>query len=135
MSKSPNARTQLRNVWVAAVEDLMGMTESEIDAELKELGVDPEAAAQDGKAAVEQATAKARSLKRAEMRQKMEAARLGSGIERDPGITADAARAHLAGLIAANDGQLTLAARNRDPGDMNDEEVLALYWQIREISR
>ena len=48
MSTTPNARTQLENVWAATVEDLMGMTESELDAELKELGIDPEAAAQRG---------------------------------------------------------------------------------------
>ena len=53
MSKTSNARTPLRNVWVATVEDLMEMTESELDAELKELGIDPEAAAQRGKGAVD----------------------------------------------------------------------------------
>jgi hypothetical protein len=135
MSKTPNARTQFRNVWVATVEDLMGMTESELDAELKEMGIDPEVAAQRGKAAVEQATTKSRAIQRERKRQQMEAARGSSGIARDPGVTADVARTQLARLIAANDGRLTLAARNRNPGDMDDEEVLALYWQIQELSR
>lgn len=135
MSKTPNARTQLRNVWVATVEDLMGMTESELDAELKEMGIDPEVAAQRGKAAVENATAKSRAIQRETKRHQMEAARGGSGIARDPGVSADLARTHLARLIAANDGRLTLAARNRNPGDMDDEEVLVLYWQIQELSR
>ncbi len=135
MSKTPNASTQLRNVWVATVDDLMGMTESELDTELKEMGIDPEVAAQRGKAAVEQATAKSRAIQRERKRQLMEAARGSSGIARDPGVTADVARTQLARLIAANDGRLTLAARNRNPGDMDDEEVLALYWQIQELSR
>lgn len=135
MSKTSNARTQLRNVWVATVEDLMGMTESELDAELNELGIDPEAAAQRGKRAVEGATAASRSLQRAIKRQQMEQARGASALIRDPTVTADEARVRLARLVAANDAKLTLAARNRDPGDMDDEEVLALYWQVQELSR
>ena len=51
------------------------------------------------------------------------------------GVHADYLSRELARLIAANDGRLTLAARNRNPGDMDDEEVLALYWQIQELSR
>jgi hypothetical protein len=135
MSKTSNARTQLGNVWVATVEDLMGMTESELDAELKELGIDPEAAAQRGKSAVAEATAASRSLLRARKRQQMEQARSVPGLIRDPSVTADEARVKLARLVAANDAKLTLAARNRDPGDMDDEEVLALYWQVQELSR
>lgn len=135
MSKTSNARTQLRNVWVATVEDLMGMTESELDAELKELGIDPEAAAQSGKSAVDEATTASRSLLRTRKRQQMEQARSAPGLARDPSVTADEARLRLARLVAANDAKLTLAARNRDPGDMDDEEVLALYWQVQELSR
>ena len=135
MSKTSNSRTQLRNVWVATVEDLMGMTESELDAELKELGIDPEAAAQRGKSAVDEATATSRSLLRAWKREQMEQARSAPGLVRDPSVTADEARVRLARLVAANDAKLTLAARNRDPGDMDDEEVLALYWQVQELSR
>jgi hypothetical protein len=135
MSNTSNARTQLRNVWVATVEDLMGMTESELDAELKEQGIDPEVAAQCGKRAVDEATVASRSLLRARKRQQMEQARSASGLVRDPSVTADEARLRLARLVAANDAKLTLAARNRDPGDMDDEEVLALYWQVQELSR
>ncbi len=135
MSKTSNTRTQLRNVWVATVEDLMGMTESELDAELKEQGIDPEVAAQRGNSAVEEATAASRSLQRAIKRQQMEQARGAPGLIRDPTVTADEARVRLARLVAANDAKLTLAARNRDPGDMDDEEVLALYWQVQELSR
>ena len=135
MSKTTNARTQFQNVWVATVEDLMGMTESELDAELKELGVDPETAAKRGKSAVDEAISASRSLQRAMKRQKMEQARGVTGLVRDPSVTADEARAHLAGLVAANDSKLTLAARNRNPGDMDDDEVLALYWQIQELAR
>lgn len=135
MSKISNARTQLRNVWVATVEDLMGMTESELDAELKEQGIDPEVAAQRGKSAVDEAMAASRSLLRARKRQQMERARSAPGLVRDPTVTAGEARVRLAHLVAANDSKLTLAARNRDPGDMDDEEVLALYWQVQELSR
>ena len=135
MSKTPNARTQLENVWAATVEDLMGMTESELDAELKELGIDLEAAAQRGKSAVDEATSASRALQGAMKRQRMEQAREVPGLVRDPSITADEARVQLARLVAANDAKLTLAARNRNPGDMDDEEVLALYWQVQELSR
>jgi hypothetical protein len=134
MSKA-NARQQLANVWLAAAEDLMGMTESELDAELKELGVDPATVAQKGKAALEQATAQARSLQRAKKREQMEAARRANNVTRDPAVTVEMAKQYLARLVAANDAKLTLAARNRDPKDLSDEEALALYWQLQDLSR
>ena len=31
--------------------------------------------------------------------------------------------------------RLTLAARNRDPDQLGDEEALELYWQLQELSR
>lgn len=131
----PNARKQLSNIWLVAAEDLMAMTESEIDAELKELGVDPEAAAQKGKAAVDQATAQSRAARRAQMRGRMEAVRNAPPAPRDPSITVEMARQHIAQLQAANDARLTLAARNRDPDQLGDEEALELYWQLQELSR
>lgn len=131
----PNARKQLSNIWLAAAEDLMAMTESEIDAELKELGVDPETAAQKGKAAVEQGIAQSRAARRAQMRRRMEAARNTPAVTRDPSITVEIARQRIAQLQAANDARLTLAARNRDPNQLGDEEALELYWQLQELSR
>ncbi len=131
----PNARKQLSNIWLVAAEDLMAMTESEIDAELKELGVDPEAAAQKGKAAVDQAIAQSRAARRAQMRGRMEAVRNAPAAPRDPSITVEMARQHIAQLQAANDARLTLAARNRDPDQLGDEEALELYWQLQELSR
>lgn len=131
----PNARKQLSNIWLVAAEDLMAMTESEIDAELKELGVDPEAAAQKGKTAVDQAIAQSRAARRAQMRGRMEAVRNAPAVPRDPSITVEMARQHIAQLQAANDARLTLAARNRDPDRLGDEEALELYWQLQELSR
>lgn len=130
-----SAKQQLTNVWLGAAEDLMGMTEAELDAELKELGMDPQAAVQKGRAAIEQATAQARSLQRAKKRQQMEAARSTGGIARDLAVTPEVAKQYLARMIAANDAKLTLAARNRDPKDLSDEEALALYWQLQELSK
>ncbi len=132
---SPNARKQLSNVWRAAAEDLMAMTESELDAELKELGIDPEAAVQKGKNAVDQANAQARSVQRARLRQQMEAARDKPSLARDPGVTVEIARERLIQMQAANDTRLTLAARKRDPKELSDEEALALYWQLQELTR
>ena len=40
-----SAKKQLANVWQGVIDDLMGMSESEIDAELRELGIDPQVAA------------------------------------------------------------------------------------------
>lgn len=135
MTKPSSAKAQLTNVWLAAVEDLMGMTEEELDAELKDLGMAPDAAAQQGKNAIEQATAQWRAIQRARKRQEMEAARSNAGLVRDPGVTVEMARQYLAKIQAANDARLTLAARNRDPKELSDEEALALYWQLQELSR
>jgi hypothetical protein len=132
---SPSARKQLSNIWTAAAEDLMAMTESEIDAELKELGIDPQTAAHDGKSAFEQATAKARSIQRTRLRQQMEAARDKPAVSQDPAVTGEVARRHIAQMQAANDPRLTLAARKRDPKELSDEEALALYWQLQELAR
>ncbi|MGE3433485.1 MAG: hypothetical protein AB7I22_21045 [Ramlibacter sp.] len=131
----PNARKQLSNIWLVAAEDLMAMTESEIDAELKELGVDPEAAAHKGKSAIEKAIAQSRAARRAQMRSRMEAVRNAPAAPRDPSITGEMARQHIARMQAANDARLTLAARNRDPDQLGDEEALELYWQLQELSR
>lgn len=134
MSKS-DAKQQLANVWLGAVEDLMAMTEAELDAELRELGVDPRAAELKGRAAIEQATMQARSVQRAKKREQMEAARRAATIVRDPRVTPEIAKQYLTRMIAANDAKLTLAARNRDPKDLSDEEALALYWQLLELSK
>lgn len=131
----PNERKQLSNIWLVAAEDLMAMTESEIDAELKELGVDPEAAVQKGKSAIDKAIAQSRAARRAQMRSRMEGARNAPAAPRDPSITVEMARQHIARLQAANDARLTLAARNRDPNQLGDEEALELYWQLQELSR
>lgn len=131
----PDARKQLSNVWRAAFEDLMAMSESEIDAELKELGLDPATAAQKGKKAIEDGVASARALRRAQLREKMVMARDQSMGARDPAVTAELARERITQMQAANDARLTLAARNRDPKNMSEEEVLDLYWQIEELKR
>lgn len=131
----PDARKQLSNVWQAAFEDLMAMSESEIDAELKELGIDPAAAAQNGKKAVESGIAQARAFHRAQLREKMASARDQAMAPRDQAVSVELARQRIAQMQAANDGRLTLAARNRDPKNMSEEEVLDLYWQIEELNR
>ena len=132
---NPSAKKQLENVWRGAVDDLMSMSESEIDAELRELGLDPQAAAEAGKKAVEQAVTKDRARRRAAMREQMEAARGQPQIVRNPEITAEQARQRIAQLQAANDAMLTMAARNRSPQDLSDEEALELFWQIEELKR
>lgn len=131
----PDARKQLSNVWQAAFEDLMAMSESEIDAELKELGLDPAIAAQKGKKAIDDGVAQARALRRAQLREKMASARDQAMATRDPAVTVELARQRIAQMQAANDARLTLAARNRDPKSMSEEEVLDLYWQIEELKR
>ncbi len=132
---NPSAKKQLANVWRAAVDDLLSMSESEIDAELREMGLDPQAAAEAGKKAVEQALTKDRARRRAAMREQMEAARGQPKIVRSPEITAEQARQYIADLQAANDAMLTMAARNRSPHDLSDEEALDLFWQIEELKR
>jgi hypothetical protein len=72
---NPSAKKQLTNIWQGAADDLMTMSESEIDAELRELGIDPQVASEKGKVAVEQAIAKDRAQLRAAQRAQMEAAR------------------------------------------------------------
>jgi len=129
----PSARRQLSNLWQAAVEDLMAMSESEIDAELREMGMDPQAAAQKGKLAVEQGVEKARARQRAQLRAQMDAARNKPKVQRDPSVTAAQARGRIAQLQAANDAMLTMAARNRDPQDLSDQEALDLFWKIEEL--
>ena len=135
MTKPSSAKAQLTSVWLVAVEDLMGMTEEEMDAELKELGTVPDTAAQQGKNAVEQATAQSRADQRARKRKEMEAARSNSGFVRDLGVTVEMARQYLTKIQAANDSRLTMAARNRSPAELSDEEALALYWQLQELSK
>ena len=130
---NPSAKKQLANIWQGAVDDLMGMSESEIDAELRELGIDPQAAAEKGKSAVEQAVAKDRARQRAAQRLQMEAARERRKVVRDPAITAVQARLRIAQLQAANDAMLTMAARNRSPEDLSDQEALDLFWKIEEL--
>lgn len=132
---NPSAKKQLANVWQGVVDDLMSMSESEIDAELRELGVDPQAAAVAGKTAVEQALTKDRARRRAALREQMEAARDQPKMVRDPEITAAQARQRIAQLQAANDAMLTMAARNRNPQDLSDEEALDLFWKIEELKR
>lgn len=130
---NPSAKKQLANIWQGAVNDLMGMSESEIDAELRELGIDPQAAAEIGKSAVEQAVAKDRARQRAAQREQMEAARGRPKVLRDPAITAEQARLRIALLQASNDAMLTMAARNRSPEDLSDQEALDLFWKIEEL--
>lgn len=130
---NPSARKQLSNAWQGAVEDLMAMTESEIDAELRELGIDPRVADEKGKLAVEQGVAKARAGQRARLREQMLDARDKPKIARDPSVTPEQARQRIAQMQAANDEMLTLAARNRNPQDFTDEEALETYWQIQEL--
>lgn len=132
---NPSAKKQLANVWQGVVDDLMSMSESEIDAELRELGVDPQGAAVAGKTAVEQALTKDRARRRAALREQMEAARDQPKMVRDPEITAAQARQRIAQLQAANDAMLTMAARNRNPQDLSDEEALDLFWKIEELKR
>jgi hypothetical protein len=130
---NPSAKKQLANIWQGAVDDLMGMSESEIDAELRELGIDPQVAAEKGKSAVEQAVTKDRARQRAAQRHQMEAARGRHKVVRDPAITAEQARLRIAQLQAANDAMLTMAARNRSPEDLSDQEALDLFWKIEEL--
>lgn len=131
----PDARKQLSNVWQAAFEDLMAMSESEIDAELKELGLDPAAAVVKGKKAIDDGVAQARALRRAQLRERMASARDQAMATRDPAVTVELARQRIAQMQSANDARLTLAARNRDPKSMSEEEVLDFYWQIEELKR
>lgn len=130
---NPSAKKQLANIWQGTVDDLMAMSESEIDAELRELGVDPQAAAEKGKLAVEQAVAKDRARQRAAQRAQMETARAQPKVIRDPSITPEQARQRIAQLQAANDSMLTMAARNRSPQDLSDQEALDLFWNIEEL--
>jgi hypothetical protein len=130
---NPSAKKQLTNIWQGAVDDLMAMSESEIDAELRELGIDPQVAAEKGKVAVEQAIAKDRAQLRAAQRAQMEAARARPKVIRDPSITPEQARQRIAQLQAANDALLTLAARNRSPQDLSDQEALDLFWNIQDL--
>lgn len=130
---NPSAKKQLANIWQGAVDDLMAMSESEIDAELRELGIDPQVAAEKGKLAIEQAVAKDRARLRAAQRAQMEAARARPKVIRDPSITPEQARQRIAQLQAANDAMLTLAARNRSPQDLSDQEALDLFWNIQDL--
>lgn len=130
---NPSAKKQLANIWQGTVDDLMAMSESEIDAELRDLGIDPQAAAEGGKSAVERAMAKDRARQRAAQRAQMEAARERPKVVRDPSITPEQARQRIAQLQAANDAMLTMAARNRSPQDLSDQEALELFWQIEEL--
>lgn len=130
---NPSAKKQLTNIWQGAVDDLMAISESEIDAELRELGIDPQVAAEKGKVAVEQAIAKDRAQLRAAQRAQMEAARARPKVIRDPSITPEQARQRIAQLQAANDALLTLAARNRSPQDLSDQEALDLFWNIQHL--
>ncbi|HSV72106.1 MAG TPA: hypothetical protein VLI72_18525 [Methylibium sp.] len=132
---NPSAKKQLANIWRGAINDLMSMSESEIDAELRELGADPQAAAEAGKTAVEQALTRDRARRRAALREQMEAARGQPKVVRDPEITAAQARQRIAQLQAANDALLTMAARNRSPQDMSDQEALELFWKLEELKR
>jgi hypothetical protein len=130
---NPSARKSLTNLWQGAVDDLMAMSESEIDAELRELGIEPQAAAEKGRSAVEQAVAKNRARQRAAQRQQMEASRGRPKVFRDAAITAEHARLRIAELQATNDAMLTMAARNRSPEDLSDQEALDLFWKIEEL--
>jgi hypothetical protein len=132
---NPSAKMQLANIWQGVVDDLMGMSESEIDAELRELGIDPQVAAEKGKSAVDEAVGKDRARQRAGLREQMEATRGRPKVTRDPAISAEQARQRIAQLQAANDDMLTLAARNRSPEDLSDQEVLDLFWKIEDLKR
>ncbi len=132
---NPSAKKQLANIWQGVVDDLMGMNESEIDAELRELGIDPKVADEKGKLAVEQAVRDDRARRRAMLRDQMETLRNRPTIVRDPAITPEYARRQIAQLQAANDGTLTLAARNRSPDELNDQEALELFWSLQELKR
>lgn len=132
---NPSAKKQLANIWQGVVDDLMGMSESEIDAELRELGIDPQVAAEKGRSAVEEAVGKDRARQRAALREQMEAARGRPKAIRDPSITAEQARQRIAQLQASNDAMLTLAARNRSPEDLSDQEALDLFWKIEDLKR
>lgn len=132
---NPSAKKQLANIWQGVVDDLMGMSESEIDAELRELGIDPQAAAEKGRVAMENAVAKDRARQRAVQRAQMEAARDRPKATRNPAITPEQARQRIAELQAANDAMLTLAARNRSPDDFSDEEALDLFWKIQDLKQ
>jgi|GEM_PF-6733991 len=130
---NPSAKKQLANIWQGTVDDLMAMSESEIDAELRELGIDPQVASEKGKSAVEQAVTKDRARQRAAQRAQMEAARDQTTVIRDPSVTPEQARQRIAQLQAANDAMLTMAARNRSPQDLSDQEALDLFWNIEEL--
>lgn len=130
---SPSAKKQLSDVWHLAVDDLMAMSDSEIDAELRELGVNPKDAAEMGKQAIEHGLAKSRARQRELLRDQMLASREQPKLLRDASITAEQAKRLIAQLQAANDDMLTLAARNRDPRTFSDEEALELYWKIQEL--
>lgn len=130
---NPSAKKQLANIWQGTVDDLMAMSESEIDAELRELGIDPQVASEKGKSAVEQAVTKDRARQRAAQRAQMEAAGDQTTVVRDPSVTPEQARQRIAQLQAANDAMLTMAARNRSPQDLSDQEALDLFWNIEEL--
>lgn len=130
---NPSAKKQLANIWQGAVDDLIAMSESEIDAELRELGLDPQAAAERGRLAVEEAVTKDRARQRAALREQMETARGRPKVARDLKVTAEQARQRIAQLQAANDAMLTMAARNRSPEDLSDQEALDLFWKIEEL--
>lgn len=132
---NPSAKRQLANIWQGTVDDLKAMSESEIDAELRELGIDPQAAAEKGKSAVEQAVAKDRARQRAAQRVQLATARARPKVIRDPAITPEQARQRIAQLQAANDAMLTMAARNRSPQDLSDQEALELFWKIEELKQ
>lgn len=132
---NPSAKKQLANIWQGVVDDLMGMSESEIDAELRELGIDPQVAAEKGRLAVEEAVGKDRARQRASLREQMEVARGQPKVTRDPAVTAEQARQLVAQLQTANDAMFTLAARNQSPKDLSDQEVLDLFWKIQDLKR
>lgn len=95
---NPSAKKQLANIWQGVVDDLMEMSESEIDAELRELGIDPRVAAEKARSAVEEAVGKDRTRQRAALREQMEAARGRPKLPRDSAITAEQARECIAQL-------------------------------------
>lgn len=132
---NPSAKKQLANVRQGVVEDLMAMSESEIDAELRELGIEPSTAAAKGAAAVGQGVSKARAQKRDALRAQMDAARNKPQALRDASITPEVARQRIAELQTANDSKFTLAARNRNPLDLTDQEALELFWKIEELKQ
>ena len=130
---NPSAKKQLANIWQGVVDDLMEMTESEIDAELRELGIEPKVAEEQGRLAVEEALRADRARQRGALRKQVEAARDRPTVTRDPTITAEHARQHITRLQAANDGMLTLAARNRSPDELSDQEALDLFWSLQDL--